>query len=164
MGWCRLITVMDAFCNAEEKVHAEIREIRGHIAKLVARQKTVPKRIALSNAPDAQNAVKLSTECKHLTNILKMIAYQIEGSLVELLRPHYQRTEDEGCTLIQTALKSSASIEPTDQELRATLTPLSSPHRSEAIRSLCKELNKTETRFPGTNLCLKFAVAETPSR
>jgi DNA-binding NarL/FixJ family response regulator len=157
------IPSMDAFSHAEEKIHGEIREIRGHIAKLVARQKTVPKRIALSNAPDAENAVKLSTECKHLTNILKMIAYQIEGSLVELLRPNYQRTEDEGRTLIQTALKSSAAIEPTDQELRVTLTPLSSPHRSEAIRSLCKELNKTETRFPGTNLCLKFAVAETPS-
>jgi hypothetical protein len=126
--------------------------------------KTISKRIALSDVPDAEKAVKLSKETKHLTNVLKMIAYQIEGSLVELLRPHYLRTEDEGRTLIQTALRSSAAIEPTDQELWVTLTPLSSPHRSKVIRSLCNELNKTETRFPGTNLCLKFAVAETPSR
>jgi len=155
---------MNAFTQSEEKVHAEIREVSEHIAKLVARMKTISKRIALSDVPDAEKAVKLSTETKHLTNVLKMIAYQIEGSLVELLRPHYLRTADEGRTLIQTALRSSAAIEPTDQELRVTLTPLSSPHRSEAIRSLCNELNKTETRFPGTNLCLKFAVAETLSR
>jgi transposase len=157
-------TSMDAFAHAEEKVHAEIREIGKHIAKLIARQKTVPKRITLSSAPEAENAVKLSTEGKHLTNVLKMIAYQIEGSLVELLRPHYQRTEDEGRTLIQTVLRSSAAIEPTEDELRVTLTPLSSPHRSKAIRSLCEELNKTQTRFPGTNLCLKFAATDTPSR
>jgi len=155
---------MNEFTRVEEKVHAEIREINRHIAKLVARQKTVPKRITLSEAPDADNAVKLSSESKHLTNVLKMIAYQLEGSLVELLKPHYHRTEDEGRTLIQTALRNSAAIEPTDQELRVTLTPLSSPHRSMAIHSLCEELNKTETRFPGTNLCLRFAVAGTQSR
>jgi hypothetical protein len=71
--------------------------------------------------------MKLSTERKHLTNILKMAAYQIEGTLVELLRPHYARTEDEGRTLIQTALRSSPSIEPTEKELHVKLAPLSSP-------------------------------------
>jgi hypothetical protein len=45
-------------------------------------------------APDAENAVKLSTERKHLTNVLKMVAYQIEGALWEL--PHYSWAEDEG--------------------------------------------------------------------
>jgi hypothetical protein len=155
---------MNAFTHAEEKVHAEIRVIGEHIATLRARQKTLPKRIPLSDAPDAESAVKLSTESKHLNNVLKMIAYQIEGSLVDLLRPYYHRTEDEGRTLIQTALKSSATIEPTGEELRVTLTELSSPHRSQAVRCLCEELNKTKTRFPGTNLCLTFAVAETPAR
>jgi hypothetical protein len=33
--------------------------------------------------------VKLSTERKHLTNVLKMVAYQTESDLVELIRPHY---------------------------------------------------------------------------
>ena len=40
-------------------------------------------------------AVKLSTERKHLTNVLKMVAYQIESDLVELIRPEYKRVEDE---------------------------------------------------------------------
>jgi len=114
----------------------------------------------LSESPEAAEAVKLSTERKHLSNILKMVAYQIEGSLVELLRPYYQRTEDEGRTLVQTALRSSATIEPTEDKLRVTLAPLSSPHRSKAIAAVCEELNKATTRFPGTKLSLQFAVAE----
>ena len=104
--------------------------------------------------------MKLSTERKHLTNVLKMVAYQIEGSLVELLRPHYSRTEDEGRTLIQTALRSSATIEPNAQELRVTLSPLSSPHRSKAIALVCSTLNQTETTFPGTDQRLRFDVAK----
>jgi hypothetical protein len=89
-----------------------------------------------------------------------MVAHQIEGSLVELLRPIYPRTEGEGRTLIQSALRSAATIEPTEDELRVTLAPLSSPHRSRAIAALCEELNATTTSFPGTKLRLRFSVAQ----
>jgi hypothetical protein len=64
--------------------------------------------------------------------------------------------------LIQSALRSAAAIEPTPDELRVTLAPLSSPHRSEAIRAVCHELNMTNTLFPGTKQRLRFAVAEAP--
>jgi hypothetical protein len=149
-----------AFTAAEKEVHREIREATEEVARLIERQKSLPARIPLSEAPDAEKAMKLSTERKHLTNVLKIVAYQIEGSLVELLRPHYARTEDEGRTLIQTALRSSASIEPNENELLVKLSPLSSPHRSKAIALVCDELNKTGTTFPGTNLRLRFSVSE----
>jgi transposase len=151
---------MRAFTVADKQIGREIREAADEIARLTERQKSLPVRIPLSESPDAEKAMKLSTERKHLTNVLKMVAYQIEGGLVELLRPVYPRTEDEGRTLIQTALRSSASIEPTEEELRVTLAPLSSLHRSRAIASVCEALNKTATTFPGTKLRLRFAVAE----
>ena len=103
--------------------------------------------------------MKLSTERKHLTNVLKLVAFQIESDLVHWIRPHYARTEDEGRTLIQTALQSTAALEPTKHELRVTLSPLSSPHRSQAVAALCETLNKTDTTFPGTDLRMRFAVA-----
>ncbi|MBI3271477.1 MAG: hypothetical protein HYZ53_20980, partial [Planctomycetes bacterium] len=106
--------------------------------------------------------VKLATERKHLTNVLKLVAYQIESDLVELLRPHYARMEDEGRTLIQTALQGAASIEPSHDELRVVLAPLSSPHRSRAIASLCEELDKLKATFPGTNLRMRYSVAPHP--
>ena len=46
----------------------------------------------------------------------------------------------------------------TDDELRVTLAPQSSPHRTRAIAALCEELNRTSTRFPGTRLTLRFAI------
>ncbi len=148
-----------AFTSAEKKIHLEIQEAADRIADLVTRQKLLPVRVPLAKARPGENLVKLSTERKHLTNVLKLVAYQIESDLVNLIRPHYARTEDEGRTLIQTALQSTAALEPTKDELRITLSPLSSPHRSQAVAALCEALNKTETAFPGTDLRMRFAVA-----
>ena len=95
--------------------------------------------------------------------MLKLVAYQIESDLVERLRPHYARADDEGRTLTQTALQSAAAIEPTDKELRITLVPFSSEHRSKAVAALCQDLNQTNTVFPGTYLRMHFAVTEPPT-
>jgi septal ring factor EnvC (AmiA/AmiB activator) len=151
------------FKAADKKISQEIRDAADRIAKLVAQQKSLPLRLPLTEARPGQDLLKLSTERKHLTNVLKLVAYQIESDLANLIRPHYARAEEEGRTLIQTALQSTAALEPTNQELRVTLSPLSSAHRSHAVAALCESLNKTETRFPGTGLLMRFAVAGYPS-
>ena len=88
------------------------------IQKLEARRDSLPTRLPLAEARKGQEVVKLSTERKHLTNILKMVAFQIESDLVEMIRPHYKRVQDEGRTLVQTILQDAADIEPTEGELR----------------------------------------------
>jgi hypothetical protein len=153
---------MREFQAADKKIYQEIQEAAERVAELAAQQTSLPLRVPLAEARPDQDLVKLSTEQKHLTNVLKLVAYQIESDLVNLIRPHYARAEDEGRTLIQTVLQSTATLEPTDQELRVTLSPLSSPHRSQAVAALCENLNKAETRFPGSNLRMRFAVAGYP--
>jgi hypothetical protein len=90
-----------------------------------------------------------------------MVAYQAESELTRAVAPHYSRVEEEGRTLIQTALASAADIAVTPTELVVTLAPLSSPHRSRAIAAICERLNATATVFPGTRLRLRYAVAGT---
>jgi DNA-binding NarL/FixJ family response regulator len=157
-------TTIRAFTKEERQIHRQVQEATDRVTTLVARRKSIPPRIRLSDASAAAETVKLSTERKHLTNVLKTVAFQAEGALVGLLEPYYARTDDEGRTLIQTALRSAAAITPTDHQLRVTLAPLSSPHRSEAIRALCAELNITNTMFPGTRQHLTFAVADAVTR
>ena len=106
--------------------------------------------------------VKLSTERKHLTNVLKMVAYQIESDLLELIRPHYKRVEDEGRTFIQTALQDAADLEPIQDQLRITLAPLSSLHRSRVLEALCAALNEAHAKFPATELEIHYSVATAP--
>jgi hypothetical protein len=149
---------MRVFTAAEKQIRQEIADVADNIAKLVGRRKSLPVHIQLAQTSKGAETVKLSTECKHLTNVLKMVAYQIESDLVEQIRPHYARMEDEGRTLIQSALQSSAAIAPTGKELHIKIAPLSSPHRSFAIAALCETLNQTNTPFPGTSLVMRFSV------
>lgn len=151
---------MRQFTSEEKRIHQEIKDTADRIAVLAARRKSLPKHISLAESKKDREFVKLSTEGKHLTNVLKMVAYQIESDLVERLRPYYARVDDEGRTLIQTALQSAASIQPGKDELRIFLAPLSSEHRSKAITALCRDLNRSNTVFPGTNLHMHFDVAQ----
>ena len=61
---------------------------------------------------------------------------------------------------VQSALASAADIEVTNRELRITVAPMSSAHRTRAIAALCEELNRTETIFPGSRLRLNYAIRE----
>jgi DNA-binding CsgD family transcriptional regulator len=144
---------------AEEKIRMEIEKATNHIKRLQARRDSFPARMTVADAQKGQEMVKLSTERKHLTNVLKMVAYQSESDLVELIRPHYNRVEDEGRTFIQMALQDTADIEPMNDRLRIKLAPLSSTHRSRVLESLCVALNKTKTLFPGTRLQMHYVVA-----
>ncbi len=150
---------MAGFEIKEKKIRAALDKAIDRIKKLKVRRASLPARVPLVDARKGQELVKLSTERKHLTNILKMIAYQMESDLVELVRPHYKRVEDEGRTLIQSALQDTADIEPTVDQLRITLAPLSSPHRSRVLVALCEVLNRTNTLFPGTQLRMRYSVA-----
>ena len=126
------------------------------------RRAKVPRRVAVQQVVDGQ-VIKLDVERKHLANLIKMVAYQAESDLVRNLAPYYSRADDEGRTLLQSALASAADIDVADTALRITLAPLSSPHRSRAISALCDELNQTAVCFPGTKLRLLFAVQVPPA-
>jgi len=51
----------------------------------------------------------------------------------------------------------------TATELRVTLAPLSSPHRTRAVTALCEELNQSAIVFPGSALRLHYAAREHPA-
>src|SRR6266851_4580822 len=146
----------------KEKLRTQIAQAQARLEKLRAQHRVLPLRVPLAQAQKKQEVVKLSTERKHLTNVLKMVAYKIESELLELIRPHYKRVEDEGRTFIQAAFQDAAHIEPTQDQLRITLLPLSSSHRSRVLQALCEALNEANPPFPGTQLRMYYSVATSP--
>jgi len=138
------------------KLHREIRDMKDLLDELEARRAEIPERIS------AANLERLRTERQLIATVFKVAAYRIESELVRMVAPHYSRCEDEGRKLIAAALRSPADIEVTDRELRVTIAPQSSPHRSEAIASLCASLNKLDAIVPGTRLRLVLDCATEP--
>jgi hypothetical protein len=90
-----------------------------------------------------------------------MVAYQAESDLVRIVAPHYARADDEGRTLVQNILASQADLDVAGGELRVTVHPLSSEHRTRALVALCTSLDASKLVFPGTTLRLRYGVMTT---
>jgi transposase len=150
---------MRGFKTAQGKLGQKIWRAWQRVEQLEKRRAALPRRVPVQAVTD-EPVVKLAPERKHLTNLIKMVAYQAESDLLRLVAPHYRRADDEGRTLIQSALASAADLQVTQTKLRITLAPQSSPHRTRAIAALCEELNQTNTLFPGSRLRLRYAIRE----
>jgi transposase len=152
---------MRGFKTAHGKLGQKIWSVWQRIEQLEKRRATIPRRVPVQSVMD-QPAVKLAPERKHLTNLIKMLAYQAESDLLRMVAPHYRRASQEGRTLLQSALASAADLQVTETELRLTLAPQSSPHRTRAIAALCEQLNQTKILFPGSQLRLHYDIREAP--
>jgi transposase len=151
---------MRGFKIANSEIGRNIEMLQQRELELKALYKQTPEKVPLKSTLDNETIYRLKREKKHLTDVIKMVAYQAETDLLALIRSDYARVDDEGRTLIQSALMSSGDLKITDNELRVTLNPLSSPHRSKTIRALCAKLNTLSVNFPGSNLRLVYDVKE----
>jgi transposase len=154
-------STMRGFKIAFSQLGRQLRAARARLAALLRQRRRLPKRVEVRDLSET-TLVKLATERQHLTNIVKMVAYQAESDLLALLRPHYRRADQEGRTLLQELLTVSGELRVTDGELQITLAPLSSPHRTRAAQALCALLDQTATTFPGSRLRMRFAMREPP--
>ena len=152
---------MRGFKIAHGRLGKQLRTARARVAQLFEQRRDVPKRVEVRDLNE-RTIVKLATERKHLTDIIKMVAYQAESDLLALLRAHYARANQEGRTLLHELFATAGDIRVCDNELHITLAPLSSPHRTHAAQALCEMLDQTATTFPGSRLRIRFVVRPPP--
>lgn len=152
-------TTVKGFKIANSKLGKELQKLQKHVEKLEAKKRSLPKYVSAKKAYKGE-LVRLSYERKLLTDVLKMLAYQAETALVNLIKPYYSRTEEEGRKLVVSFFQNNGMIELKDGRIVVTFDPLSSPHRTRALANLCMELNKTEVNFPGTELVIEYQVQD----
>jgi transposase len=140
------------FKIADAKLRAELTEAECEVCRFQEQLKELPKRVP-ADGLEAQ-----TTEKKLIVDTIKMAAYQVETRLLAMLGEHYCRADDEGRTLLHAAFQSTASLEVRGDILWVELVPQSSPHRTEALRALCTDLNALSAKFPGSNLRLHLTV------
>lgn len=147
--------------SAYNNIETELKEAHDNLKALLSKRKETPTRVEIRDISEGA-VVKLAFERKHLTDIIKMLAYQAESNLLALIEPHYNRTEDEGRTLIHEILSAKGDLHVDGSVLTITLDPLSSPHRTEVVSQICQTLTDTLSTFPGSNLRLRFDIRPRP--
>jgi hypothetical protein len=121
----------------------------------------IPARVPLGElAPDM---ARLEAETKQITHAIRMAAYNAETVLARALDGHYARAGDEAYALIREALTASGDICPGNGQLLVRLDPLTAPRRTQALAALCDQLTHAESRYPGTDLILRYEVKSRPN-
>ena len=139
---------------------APVDAARRKLGAAQAAAKAIPAKIPLSQHNPGM--VRLDAQTKLITHAIRMAAYNAETILARALNGHYARAGDEGYALIREALTASGDIIPGGGTLTIRLDPLTAPRRTRAIAALCAQLNATETRYPGTQLILRYEIKDHP--
>jgi transposase-like protein len=146
--------------QALARLDAPVDAARRDLAAAQAAARAIPAKIPLSeHNPDM---VKPGTETKLITHAIRMAACNTETILARALNGRYARAGDEAYALIREALHASGDITIHGSTLHIRLDPLSAPRRTRALAALCEQLTTTATRYPGTQLLLRYEVKEHP--
>jgi hypothetical protein len=151
------VTITNQMINA---LHAPVEAACHELAEADKAAAATPARVPLGTlAPDM---MRLEAEVKQITHAIRMAAYNAQTTMARALDGRYARAGDEAYALIREALTASGDIRPGDSELLIRLDPLTAPRRTQAIAALCDQLNQAASRYPGTDLVLRYEVKPHP--
>lgn len=145
-------------CRAQA---SEVAKLSAEYERLRVERHKTPRKIPLSEAGDRDD-VKLSYERKLFTDTIKLSAYEIETRLYGMLGVTFCNSETEGRSLIQAILCTSGDLRVDAGVIEVHLDQLSAPRYTEAMQSLCLQLNALSPSLPETNYRLRFFVKPRP--
>jgi hypothetical protein len=141
---------------------ADVSRLSAELDLLRAERKATDKKIPLREAAD-RDKVRLSYERKLFTDTVKLSAYEIETRLYTMLGESYSNSATEGRGIIQTLLTASGDIRVQGDLIEVHLDQLSAPRYTQAMQSLCQQLNARSPRLPETEYQLRFHVKPRPT-
>jgi hypothetical protein len=148
--------------QAHDAITADLRGAEADLDGAQAAHRAVPTRLPLAEVNPGQQV--LDTQTKLLTHAIRMAAFNTITALARAIRVYtsYARADDEAHNLVRQALTRSGDIDPGDGVLTVRLDPLPTRRATTAIAELCAHLTATETRYPGTDLVLRYEVKTRP--
>ena len=143
---------------AHDALTAVLRGAEADLDGAQAAHRAVPTRLPLEQVNPGQQVLDVQT--KLITHAIRMAAFNIDTAVARAVRVYtgYARADDEAHTLARQALTGSGDIDPRDGFLTVRLDPLPTKRATTAIGELCEHLTATETRYPGTDLVLRYEV------
>lgn len=143
----------------ESECEHQIHELAAQIDQLLTQRKALPRRCMLSETSRADE-VKLATERKLCSDLIKMAAYRAECELVRRLAGTFARTADEAHTLIRSIMQQTGDIRVEGTDVHVTLQPMSAPRFTRALVALCDAVNTDNPVYPDTHWRLHFHVTQ----
>ena len=127
-----------------------------------ATHRAIPARLHLAQVNPGQQVLDVQT--KLISHAIRIAAFNTATALARAIRVHtgYARANHEAHALVRQALTGSGDIDPGNGTLTVSLDPLPTQRATTAIAQLCEHLTATQTRYPGTNLTLRYEIKTRP--
>ena len=150
---------MEAYERKKGELSEEIDFLSKDLEALKEQRAQTSKHITVGELPEEDRFAVLAPTRKQFVDTIKMIAYRAETAMAFTLRGVLTRPDD-ARALLREIFTMSADLIPNEEEgtLTVRLHHLTNPLSDRAACALAKELNDTETRYPGTNLRLVYEL------
>jgi transposase-like protein len=141
---------------------ASLRAAETDLDTAQATHRAIPARLPLGQVNPGQQSLDVQT--KLITHAIRIAAFNTATTLARDIRVQtsYARANDEAHTLIRQVLTGSGDLDPRDGFLTVRLDPLPTRRATTAIAELCEHLTATRTRYPGTDLILRYEIKTRP--
>ena len=148
--------------NDHDGLTAGLRAAEADLDTAQETHRAIPARLPLGQVNPGQQVLDIQT--KLITHAIRIAAFNTATTLARAIRVHtgYARANDEAHALIRQALTGSGDIDPRDGVLTVRLDPLPTRRATTAIAELCEHLTATKTRYPGTDLILRYEIKTRP--
>ena len=150
---------MEAFIRKKADLNSEITSLESEIDQVKQKKKQTPRKILFSQLPGNQKFDNVINQRKLFLDTVKIIAYRAETSMANIIKSSMSHP-DEARKLLQQVYKTDANIHP-DYQLKILTVEL---HRmnywkdDKIVDNLCRQLNETHTKFPGTDLTIFYKL------
>jgi len=134
-------------------------QLRTELAPLKEQRKSIKRHITFGELPESARFERLTVSSKHLIDTVKMVAYRAETAMAHTLGEKMTRSDD-ARALLRSIYTTEADLIPNKAAgtLTVRLHNMTSRIHDAAVTHLCKELNDTETVYPGTNLRMVYEL------
>ena len=150
--------------NAEhDALTTDLRAAAADLDAAKAAHKQVPTRIRLGDLHPGQQV--LDTETKLIHHGIRMAAFNTATAIARDIRVNtgYARANHEAYVLARQVLTHTGDIDPrVDGVLTIRLDPMPTARATAAIDQLCQHLTATQTKYPGTDLTLRYEMKNHP--
>jgi len=139
----------------------EVEQAQQTYERFCIQRRETPRKIRLGDVSDG-DPVKLTYERKLITDCVKMCAYDVETQLTEMLDGIFCRNDFEGRAVVREIFQTPGDLTLSHGRLHIHLDQLSAPRYTEAMMSLCDQINAMDVTLPETNFRLRFHVKPRP--
>jgi transposase len=135
------------------KKGTELKELAAKLKEIERALKLTPKR------KTAADYAMLESERRLLGNLVKMTAWDAEGTLSRIVADACKAINGNERGMVAAFLSSTGSLKVCSNQLHITLQRQAEPSRTRLLEHLCKVITERQACYPGTSLKMIFEVA-----